>query len=104
MGLVGIAAVDLAAVNLVKLHGPIEGYVDEHDWQRLLQGGFAHTGNLVVTNELGCQEGGADELDDIVGFLQLCPDLFLPFFARQDKRVLPPGEGVVLRNLQGGLE
>lgn len=31
-------AVDLSAIDLVELHRSIEGYVDEHDGQGLLQG------------------------------------------------------------------
>ena len=104
VGLDGVAAIDLAAVDLVELYRSIKGHVDEHDGQRLLQGGLAHSGNLVVTNEVGGQEGGADELNDVVGFRQLCQDLSFPFLAREDERVLPPGEDVVLCNPQAGLE
>ena len=79
----------------MELPGAVEGDVHKHDGQRLLQRGLAHSGNLVVTNEVGGQEGGADELDDVVGFRQLRQDLIFPFLAREDERVLPPGEDVV---------
>ena len=82
----------------------VEGDVHKHDGQRLLQRGLAHAGNLVVTNEVGGQEGGADELDDVVGFRQPRQDLIFPFLAREDERVLPPGEDVVPCIPQAGLE
>ena len=103
-GLDGVAAIDLAAVDLVELYRSIKGHVDEHNWQNSLQGGLTHSGNFVVSDEVGSQEGGADELNDVVGFRQLCQDLTFPFFAREDERVHPPGEGMVLCSPQACLK